>query len=67
MVRDSIKSQYHAPKHTYTNIEIFLKHSTPKRIGCRLKGTSKDYILDDIQYYKNKITYYFTEVEKKGE
>jgi hypothetical protein len=67
MVRDSIKSQYHAPKHAYTNIEIFLKHNTPKRIGCRLKGTYKDYILSDIQYYKNKITYYFTEVEKKGE
>ena len=66
MVRDSIKSQYHAPKHAYPEIEVFLKHNTPKKCGCRLKGFHKDYILEDIRYIKNKIMYYFVEVEKKG-
>lgn len=66
MVRDSVKSQYHAPKHAYSEIEIFLKHNTPKRVGARLKGFHKDYILVDIKYYKNRVMYYFTEVEKKG-
>ena len=66
MVRDSVKSQYHAPKHAYSEIEIFLKHNTPKRVGTRLKGFHKDYILVDIKYYKNRVMYYFIEVEKKG-
>lgn len=66
MVRDSVKSQYHAPKHAYPEIEIFLKHNTSKRVGARLKGFHKDYILVDIKYYKNRVMYYFTEVEKKG-
>ena len=66
MVRDSLKSQYHAPKHCYIEIEIFLKHNTPKRRGARLKGLNKDYILENIKYYKNHIMYYFLEIEKKG-
>lgn len=66
MVRDSVKSQYHTPKYAYSEIEIFLKHNTPKRTGTRLKGFHNDYILTDIKYYKNRIMYYFTKVEKKG-
>ena len=65
MVRDSLKSQYHAPKHAYADIEIFLEHNTPKKRGGRLKGFHKDYILEDIRYFKNRIMYYFVEVEKK--
>lgn len=65
MVRDSVKSQYHTPKNAYSEIEIFLKHNTPKRTGTRLKGFHNDYVLTDIKYYKNRIMYYFTKVEKR--
>lgn len=60
------KTQYRNGDSCYNEIEVFLKHNTPKRTGCRLKGFHKDYILTDIRYNKNRIMYYFTEVEKKG-
>lgn len=59
-------SQYKSPKNfPYDDIAWYLKYNTPKKTGGRLKGLSHDYILENIKYVKNRIIYYFVEVDKK--
>ena len=66
MVRDAENRQYHQPLKGYPEIEFFLESNQNKKIGHKIMTQTgrKNYQLDNIKYYKNQITYYFTEIDK---
>ena len=63
MIR-TINGRYAPPKKSYAEIELFLKSSSPKIKGKRIRGRHSDFLLEDIQSYKNRIIYYFLEIER---